>query len=124
MREILFKEIVSDNLRKKNTVVVEVFEKKGVLAKTERRFFYFVKDLTRIEDDTELREWIGSHNIIKKEGQKHFYIMREHNEKVGIDRVICKITGTCYAIFNNIVYTIGFLHSFKARFDKISLANK
>jgi hypothetical protein len=118
MREILFKELTSGNLRKKDTVLREIFEKDGVVAKTERRCFYFIKDVMQTQNAGGLQEWLNDQNKPNSQEKRHFHIMKEHNDSSGEDKVICKITGTFYAVFNNTVYSIGFLHAFKVRFMK------
>lgn len=123
MREILFKELTSGNLRKKDTVLREAFEKDGIQAKTERRCFYFIKDIMQAQDANGLQEWFNSQKNPETQEKRQFHIMKEHNDVIGEDKVICKISGTFYAVFNNTVYSIGFLHSFKVRFVKPNLTN-
>lgn len=122
MREILFKELTSQNLRKKDTVLREVFEKDGVIAKTERRCFYFIKDIVHVADPKDLEGWVKGGSRQDSEEKRHFHVMREHNDSIGEDKVIFKVAGMFYAVFNNTVYSIAFLHSFKVRFEKATLA--
>jgi len=121
MREILFKNLTSVNRRKKDIVLKEVFEKDGVHARTERRCFYFIKAVAHLDENKDLQGWINSHGNAAKVNKRHFHIMKEHNDKMGEDKVICKIGGTFYAIINKSIYTIAFLHSFKACFIKATL---
>lgn len=123
MREILFKDVMPNNLRKKDTVLREVFEKDGVTAKTERRCFYFIKDILHVDDSSELQKWLDSRNTPSEANKRHFHIIKEHSDTHGQDRVVCKITGVFYAVFNNTVYSIAYLHSFKVSFMKATLAN-
>jgi len=123
MREILFKNLTSSNLRKKDTLLREVFEKDGIVAKTERRCFYFIKDVLPMDGESSLQKWLDSQNGPGAPSKRHFHIIKEHNEILGEDKVVCKIVGTFYAVFNNTVYCIGFLHAFKVCFMRTSLAN-
>ena len=122
MREILFKNLTSLNSRKKDIFLKEVFEKDGVVAKTERRCFYFIKDIKHLETDEELQKWIAGQGEPNSLNRRQFHIMKEHNDAHLEDKIICKILGTFYAVINRSVYAIGFMHSFKVRFDKPSLA--
>jgi len=119
MREVLFKNLTSINSRKKDIFLKEVFVKDGVTAKTERRCFYFIKDITRLNEAKELHKWVNSPDKVASAGKRHFHILRDRNDHLGEDKLICKITGTFYAIVGRNVYTIGFLHSFKVRFAKM-----
>ncbi len=123
MREVLFKNLTSVHSRKKDIFLKEVFEKDGVVAKTERRCFYFIKDITHLAAANDVKKWMNSQENPDTLNKRNFHIMKEHNDLLGEDKVICKITGTFYAIVGTNVYTIAFLHSFKVRFAKAKLAH-
>ena len=122
MREVLFKDLTSINARKKDIFMKEVFERDGITAKTQRRCFYLIKDIRQLEGEKDLQNWLDSNNGSHDEYKRQFHIMKEHNDAHSEDKIICKILGTFYAVINKTVYTIGFLHSFKVRFEKPSLA--
>ena len=118
MREILFKDLTSIASRKKDIFLREVFERDGVIAKTERRCFYFIKEVLPVDGPDRLQEWLNSQSETPSPKKRHFYILKEHSDSLGEDKVVCKIAGTFYAVAGQNVYTIAFLHSFKARFSK------
>ena len=118
MREVIFKNLTSFQSRKKDIFLQEVFEKDGVLAKTERRCFYFIKNVAELEQKSDIQKWLDAQNNSPSTAKKHFYIFKEHSDAHGEDRLLCKIAGTFYAVVNDKVYTIGFLHSFRVRFQK------
>ena len=123
MREVVFKNLTSISSRKKDIFLREVFEKDGVVAKTERRCFYFIKDIKHLESDEELQRWLTEQGESGQMNKRQFHIMKDHNDANLEDKIICKILGTFYVVINRSVYTIGFMHSFKVRFEKPSLAN-
>ncbi|MFA6320787.1 MAG: hypothetical protein WCY36_02885 [Candidatus Omnitrophota bacterium] len=123
MREVVYKNLTSIGSRKKDIFLKEVFEKDGLTAKTERRCFYFIKDIRHMETDEELKKWLAAEGESKGLNKRQFHIMKEHNDAHLEDKIICKILGTFYAVINKSIYTIGFMHSFKVRFVKPSLAN-
>ena len=118
----MFRNLTSINSRKKDIFLKEVFERDGVVAKTERRCFYFIKDIKKMESDEELQKWLASQGDPQSVNKRQFHILKEHNDVHLEDKIICKILGTFYAVINKSVYTIGFMHSFKVRFQKPSLA--
>jgi hypothetical protein len=122
MREVVFKNLTSVNSRKKDIFMQEVFEKDGVIAKTERRCFYYIKDVTHLDKPEDLQKWLSAQNEAGIMNRRQFYIYKEHSDIVGEDRLLCKILGTFYAIVDQSVYTIAFLHSFRVRFSKTTLA--
>lgn len=121
MREVIYRNLTSPNSRKKDIFLQEVFEKNGVSAKTERRCFYFIKDIFHLDKPEDLQKWLNSQGEIGSINRRHFYIYKEHRDDLGEDRLLCKILGTFYAIVDQCVYTIAFLHSFRVRFTKGTL---
>ena len=122
MREILFKNLTSTNSRKKDITLKEVFENNGIIAKTERRSFYLVKDVRPLDEKKDIQKWLDSQKNTGLVGKRRFHITKEHSDALGEDRVICRITGTFYAVVNKRVYTVAFLTSFRARFAKSTFA--
>jgi hypothetical protein len=118
MREVVFKNLTSINARKKDIFLQEVFERDGVKAKTERRCFYYIKDILTLNSQEDLQEWVAKQNQSGPITKRQFYIFREHSDSSGEDRILCKILGTFYVVVDSAVYTIAFLHSFRARFTK------
>jgi len=118
MREVIFKNLTSLTSRKKDTILKEVFEKDGVLAKTERRCFYFIRQVDRLSDDNTLDKWIKLQGTGSSPNTRRFHILKEHNDAINEDKIICRIEGEFFAVVNMTIYTIGFLHYFKARFER------
>ena len=122
MREVQFKELCSRNTRKKDIFLKDVFEKDGIMTKTERRCLYFLKEAIHLEKPEDLQKWLDSQSPSKNPAKRHFHILKEHNDSIGEDKIICKILGTIYVVVEKRVYTIVFLNSFKASFVRPSLA--
>ncbi len=118
MREVVFKNMVSSNSRVKNILLKEIFERDGVVANTERRCFYFIKDVRALSEAQGVSPIAGRGEGIEPSGRRQFHIFKTHSDTANEDKLICKIIGTFYAISNSRVYTIAFLHSFKVRFTK------
>lgn len=121
MREVVYKNLTSAGSGKKDVLLKEIFERDGVTARTERRSFYFIKDVVHMNSDEELKAWVSSQNNRSEPMKRHFHILKEHNDTLGMDKFICKILGLFYAVVDRDIYTIAFLHSFKINFAKGSL---
>ncbi|WP_289460275.1 hypothetical protein, partial [Klebsiella pneumoniae] len=89
MREVIFKNLTSVNSRKKDIFLQEVFEKDGVIARTERRCFYFIKEIVRLEKQEDIQKWMNVKNGSGVAARRQFYIFRGHNDKSGEDRLLC-----------------------------------
>ena len=121
MREVLFKNLCSSEAHKKDILLKEVFERDGVTARTERRSFYFIKNIMHLESEEELNKWVNAQNGGSDPIKRHFHILKEHSDVLGVDKFMCKILGTFFAVVDRDVYTIAFLHSFKVCFVRTSL---
>ena len=121
MREVVYRNLTSTLSGKKDVLLKEVFERDGVTAKTERRSFYFIKEVVHLKSDGELQTWVGSQNNRSEPVKRHFHIMKEHSDALGSDKFVCKILGLFYAVVDRDIYTIAFLHSFKINFARGSL---
>ena len=121
MREVVYRNLTSSRSGKKDVLLKEVFERDGVTAKTERRSFYFIKEVVHLNSDEELQAWVGSQNNRSEPVKRHFHIMKEHSDALGMDKFVCKILGLFYAVVDRDIYTIAFLHSFKINFARGSL---
>jgi len=118
MREMLFKNMTSKDFKKRDLTIREDLRKNGFVAHTERRCFYFVREVVSVE---------GSHDIDKlaklkttasnDSNKRNFHIMRVKDSNTGREKLVCKVCGMIYAIIANKVYAIGFLHSFKINFS-------
>ena len=82
---------------------------------------YFIKDIIHLNSDEELQTWVDSQNNRSEPVKRHFHILKEHSDALGMDKFICKILGLFYAVVDRDIYTIAFLHSFKINFAKTSL---
>ena len=122
MREVTFKNLTSLTSMKKDIVLKEVFEKDGVLAKTERRCFYFIRRIDRLSEENTLDKWIASQGAGGSPNSRRFHILKEHSDATNEDKVICRIEGEFFAVVNMNIFTIGFLHYFKVRFERNAMA--
>jgi hypothetical protein len=122
VREVVYKNLTSITSRKKDIFLKEVYEQNGVMAKTERRCFYYIKEIKHLETEDDLKFWIESKNDALGSTKRHFHIFKQHDDIMGQDKIICKVAGTFYAVAEKTVYTIAFLHSFKVSFARAHIA--
>ncbi len=121
MREVVYRNLTSITSRKKDIMLKEVFEKDGVVAKTERRCLYCIRDIIHFEKPEDMQKWVYSQNGAKSLDARQFHFFKRHSDSLGQDALICKIIGTFFVIVENTIYTIAFLHSFKVHFLKMPM---
>jgi hypothetical protein len=118
MRELLFKNCTSWDKNKRDIFVEETVEKDGVLAKTTRRCLYFIKDKKHIEDPNDLKK-LAETQLCQSKTKRHFHVLKERDSEEGIDRLMCKVSGEFYAMIDEYLYSIVFVHTFKIAFTAV-----
>jgi len=117
MREILFRNMTSEDFKKRYLKIIENLSKNGLSTHTERRCFYYVKsaiDIKCVNDLDRLEELKDGQQNNRK---RNFHIMRIKDIHTGFEKLICKVCGNIYVIIGNRMYCIGFMHSFKIDFE-------
>ena len=115
MRELVFKNLTSRDHMKRDVFVQETVERDGILASSERRCLYFIKDSIKVDNPTDLTKLVA----LKKQNEcakKRFHVLKTHDSKTGVDKLICKVKGTFYAVVQDTIFCIVFVHSFKIKF--------
>lgn len=114
MKELLFKDITSEDKKRKDLYVSETVNRNGVITTTQRRSIYTLGTCNKFKTLEELAEWkktIGA-NINKR----HIFIIKKRDTKLNKDIFICDIVGRFYAVSGCDIYSITFKHSFEVDF--------
>ena len=103
MRDLLFKNLTSEDRRRKIIASSEIVNREGVRSVINRHFICMVRE---IEDS----------NIERP--QPYVHVVKEHNSREQTEKFFCKIKGSVCAVNNGRLFLILFMHSLK-----ISLIN-
>lgn len=98
MRDLLYKNLTSNDRKKRIISSSEVVDKQGVRSIIHRHFICMIKEVT------------------EKEPQKplpYLYVLKERNTKDRIEKFYCRIKGSVLAVSNNKLYMIVFTHSLR-----------
>ena len=82
MKEIIFKHQNRIDSNKKDIFLKEVFEKDGTIAKTERRCFYFIKEIRQLGEGKYLENWIKSQHNDEPKLKRHFHIFYSNTSSI------------------------------------------
>lgn len=108
MRDLVFKNLVSDVKKRRIISASEVVEEKGVRSITRRHFVYIVKEL----NDEQVKKPLP-----------YLYVLKECNHKEQREKFFCRIKGSLFAIRDNKLYLIFFMHSLKITFTSTTHNN-
>ena len=118
MRELLFKNNTTWDHNKRDIFVQEAVEKDGVLARTTRRCLYFIKEKRHVKDPNDLKK-LAEMKMGDEQTQRHFHVLKQRDTTLGVDKLMCKVAGTFYAMIDEYLYSIVFIHTFKISFSAI-----
>lgn len=106
MRELVLKNLMSQDYKKKEVFLSESYEKEGYLQRLEKQSVYIVEDIKKITGDFDLASYLDQKKHQGLLQPKHTYIVKIHDSKKGEDKFTYKICGDLYAIVDDKVYII------------------
>ena len=98
MRDLLFKNLTSDDRKRKILTSSEIMDKQGVRSIIHRHFICIVKEIK----DKQITKPLP-----------YLYVLKEHNNREQKEKFFCRIKGSIYAINNGRLFLILFMHSLK-----------
>ncbi len=101
MRDLVFKNLISDEKKRRIISSSEITDNEGVRSIIRRHFVYIVKEI--------------NHDEMKKP-MPYLYVFKEHNNKELREKFFCRIKGSVYAINKGRPLLILFMHSLKITF--------
>lgn len=105
MRDLLFKNLTSEDKKRKMISSSEIVDKAGVRTIVRRHFIYFAKE---IEDN----------NVTKH--SPYLFVLKERNTKEKKEKFYCRMKGSVYAVCQGHLFLVQFMHSLKINIVAIS----
>ncbi|MFA5090440.1 MAG: hypothetical protein WC510_05365 [Candidatus Omnitrophota bacterium] len=99
MRDLLFKNLTSEDKHKKLIASCEVQEQNGVHTVIRRHFITLIKE---VKDSGNLQRPLP-----------YIYVLKEHNSVEQKERFFCRIKGGLYAMVGGHLFLVRFVHSLK-----------
>ncbi|MDD2680229.1 MAG: hypothetical protein PHO03_05490 [Candidatus Omnitrophica bacterium] len=99
MRDLLFKNLTSNDRRRKIIASSEIIDKHGVCSTIRRHFICMVKEVK------------DGQNIEKP--APYLYVLKSHNTKEQREKFFCKIKGSLCAVHKGRLFLVIFMHSLK-----------
>ena len=99
MRDLLFKNLVSSDRRKRIISSSEVMDKSGIHNIIRRHFICMVKEVKNEND--------------ANQPSPHLYVLKERKTNELKQRFFCRMKGSVYALNHGKLYLVSFLHSLR-----------
>jgi len=98
MRDLLFKNLTSENKKRRILSSSEIVDKQGIRSIIHRHFICLVKE-------------IKDKQISKPE--PYLYVLKERNNKEQLEKFFYRVKGGIYAVHNGQLFLVLFMHSLK-----------
>jgi hypothetical protein len=99
MRDLLFRNLTSLDRKRKILASSEIFDKSGVRTVVRRHFVYIVKEVAE--------------GVKIQKQPSYLFVLKERKTAQRIEKFFCRMKGSVYAIANEKVYCVTFMHSLK-----------
>ena len=114
MRELLFKNITSENKKRKDLYVSETINRNGVTTTTQRHSTYILGACNKFKSLEKLAEWKNTVDLNAE--KRHVFIIKKRDTKLNKYMFICDVVSRFYAVSGFDIYSISFKHSFEIDF--------
>lgn len=112
MRDILFKNLTSQDHHRRDILFSEHVVRNGVTTKTEKHFIYFVRDHAFLDNPGGLETWIKKY-VSKGPRLKDLSVLKSYDSKIGEERFEVKIAGNLYVLREQDIFNVDFTQIFK-----------
>ena len=116
MRELVFKNLISEDRTKKDLYISEVVDKNGMRTVMTRHSIYKIGDHNKITNPEEITKW---HSNQIRNNKRQVFILKRRDTKLKKDIFACDVVGDLYVVVDDILYSIAFKHSFEVDFLSI-----
>lgn len=98
--------------------MTEIINDDGLVAKTEKKYSYYVTQKKDPIDKDDLKTWLETQSEIHKKKNRHVCVKRVFDQNTGLGHTIYRTTGSFYVVREFKIYVVVFLHCVK--FDILS----
>lgn len=98
MRDLLFKNLTSEEKRRRIVSTSEISEDQGVRSIVRRHFICILKE-------------VGVEEMVKPE--PYLYVLKEHNQKEGRERFFCRIKESKFLVAKGKIFLALYMHSLR-----------
>jgi hypothetical protein len=105
MRDMLFRNMTSQDHRRKVLATSEIVDKDGIRTVVRRHFAYFIRQVAEKPSDME---------------PPYLFVIKQRNTVDKYERFYCRMKGSLVVVSNEKFYKINFMHSLKICLNSIA----
>ena len=99
-------------------MITEMIDEKGVTARAEKKFSYYVSEQNPSKDNLDGQAWLEMQKLSQRKKDRHVSIRKEFDPKTGVGHMVYRVIGSFYVVQNLHLFAVVFMHSIK--FDMLT----
>lgn len=111
MREILFKNLTSQDKKHRNFSVCEELEQDGFMTTAEKNWGYDITSHTKFSSLPQIKKWIDCQNNKQDKIKREIYVKRICDRTQQKENLSCKICGEFYVVLGFDIFCVKFNHT-------------
>jgi len=116
MREVVYKNMSGNNPRKHEVSMEEINNNVKSKIIKKRICKYFIKARYNSPNLGNLKNWI---EMQKKRGyHRHCHVLRQTDNRMGMNKIICKVLGDIFVIYRKTAYRIVYVNEVRIQVDE------
>ena len=116
MREMVLKNLVSDDKKRREIFISESLNEQGAIQKLEKRTIYIIKEVLKVTPDFNLQLILNQRQNEGKMQPKQTYFTRISNSNKSEEKFIYKVYGDSYAMIDDKLFIIRLVQYLKIEF--------
>lgn len=118
MREILVKNLTSEDKRSRRLHILEKVAQNGIMATSERRCHYLLREKKRLDNLGEIKEWFSAHHAQPVTKMRYLRIIKKKNTSTNEESLTYQAAGHSYLLIGQAIFCVFFTHIFKIEISK------
>ena len=113
MRRLVFRDIYGNNPRKHEVSIEETNDR--LRSKVSRKLVskYFISEVYKSKDAKDLEQWIRLNK--ESDEPRNCHVMTVIDSKTGESKMVCKVLGTFYVVYEEVACKIVYINEIKIR---------
>lgn len=119
MRQLLFKNLTSQNTRRRILSICETVSHNGTKLMIQRRNTYTLKSRIHIKSASDVKKLEATYGNQAPFSDRRLHLIRKYNQKTGENKLFCRAHGLLYIVMNDDVLLIAFTNSLKISMKRL-----
>ncbi len=118
MRDILIKNLTSEDKHRRRLQILERVEQNGILATSQRYCAYLLREKKRFKNLEEINNWFTTHKKQTSTKIRYLKVVKARNTLTNQENLVYQVAGRSYLVVGHSIFCAFFTHIFKIQLSK------